>query len=145
MNDQKRITQKAHQQMTAAIQLVEASLKTTGPYAPHKNYTPKELEPYDALSDRFIRAVEICLKFFRGYERLLFAESSDTLRDTLNRMAKIRLISSTELWLRMRDVRNRIVHAYLPENIGKIYADIMNVFGNELSQLKARDIPELWE
>ena len=63
--------------------------------------------------------------FFRTYERYLFAESSDTIRDLLNRMA-------------MRDVRNRIVHDYLPKDIKQIYDSIQNQFGDELKQLKSK-------
>ena len=96
------------------------------------------MEPYDAMSGRFIRAVEVSLKFFRTYERYLFAESSDTIRDLLNRMATVDLITSTQLWVAMRDVRNRIVHDYLPKDIKQIYDAIQNQFGNELKQLKSK-------
>ena len=36
----------------------------------------------------------------------------------------------------MRDVRNRIVHDYLPKDIRQIYDAIQNQFGNELKQLQ---------
>ena len=94
--------------------LVEASLSRT-PYDVNQNYTPEEMEPYDAMSGRFIRAIEVSPQFFRTYERYLFVESSDTIRDLLNRMATVDLITSTQLWVAMRDVRNRIVHDYLPK------------------------------
>ncbi len=135
-DDQKIITTKVWKQTVEVIHLVDASLKNIPFFDSNKEYTPKELEPYDALSDRFIRAVEISLKFFRSYEKLMFGENSDTLRDILNRMAKLELISSTELWLRMRDVRNRIVLDYLPEDIADIYGAVMGDFGNELLALK---------
>jgi nucleotidyltransferase substrate binding protein (TIGR01987 family) len=118
--------------------LVEASLSQITPYDVNQNYTPEEMEPYDAMSGRFIRAVEVSLKFFRTYERYLFAESSDTIRDLLNRMATVDLITSTQLWVAMRDVRNRIVHDYLPKDIKQIYDAIQNQFGNELKQLKSK-------
>ena len=43
------------------------------------------------------RHIEVSLKFFRTYERYLFVESSDTIRDLLNRMATVDLITSTQL------------------------------------------------
>jgi len=119
------------------MELVQASLNKVAPYDPHCDYTADEREPYDALCDRFIRAVEVSLKFFRTYEKVQFAEESDTLRDMLNRIEKVGLISSVELWFRMRDVRNRIVHDYLPEKVKEMYDDIMGAFGSEL-QLCAR-------
>jgi len=117
-----------------ALELVRASLNKLGPYDPQRDYTADEREPYDALCDRFIRAVEVNLKFFRTYEKVQFGEESDTLRDLLNRIEKVGLISSVELWFRMRDVRNRIVHDYLPEKVKEMYDDIMGVFGSELQQ-----------
>ncbi len=128
----------ARQKVLNTIMLVEASLSRITPYDVNQNYTPEEMEPYDAMSDRFIRAVEVSLKFFRTYERYLFAESSDTIRDLLNRMATVDLITSTQLWVAMRDVRNRIVHDYLPKDIKQIYDAIQNQFGNELKQLKSK-------
>ena len=128
----------ARQKVLNTIMLVEASLSRITPYDVNQNYTPEEMEPYDAMSGRFIRTIEVSLKFFRTYERYLFAESSDTIRDLLNRMATVDLITSTQLWMAMRDVRNRIVHDYLPKDIKQIYDAIQNQFGNELKQLKSK-------
>ena len=128
----------ARQKVLNTIMLVEASLSRITPYDVNQNYTPEEMEPYDAMSGRFIRAIEVSLKFFRTYERYLFVESSDTIRDLLNRMATVDLITSTQLWVAMRDVRNRIVQDYLPKDIKQIYDAIQNQFGNELTQLQSK-------
>lgn len=121
-----------------ALDMVGASLSAYVPYDAGAAYTPKELEPYDALSDRFVRAVETCIKFFRTYERLMFAESSDTLRDLLNRMHKLDLISGVEVWIELRDVRNRVVHDYLPEQLASLYALMTGSFAGELRTLRAK-------
>lgn len=121
-----------------AIALVEASLKRVETFDPDKKYSPVEREPYDALCDRFVRAVEICLKFLRSYEMIMFGDSSDTLRDLMLRMEKTDMISSLDIWFRMRDVRNRIVHDYLPNEIQKLYHDITHAFADELMRLKAK-------
>ena len=89
----------ARQKVLNTIMLVEASLSRITPYDVNQNYTPEEMEPYDAMSGRFIRAIEVSLKFFRTYERYLFVESSDTIRDLLNRKATVDLIASTQLWV----------------------------------------------
>ena len=128
----------ARQKVLNTIMLVEASLSRITPYDVNQNYTPEEMEPYDAMSGRFIRAIEVSLKFFRTYERYLFVESSDTIRDLLNRMATVDLITSTQLWVAMRDVQNRIVQDYLPKDIKQIYDAIQNQFGNELKQLQSK-------
>ena len=130
--DQTAICQFARQKALSAIALVEASVNRVKPYQVDKQYTPQELEPYDALSDRFVRAVETSIKFFRSYEILMFAETSETLRDQLNRMEKLNLITETSTWMAMRDVRNRIVHDYLPEDLKLIYQEIRGKFSDEL-------------
>lgn len=138
--DQRYITEKAFKDVHNAISLVEASLSDLPAFKAGKEYTPKQREPYDALSDRFIRSVEISIKFFRCYEKLMFGESSDTLRDALNKMEKLSLISSVILWMKMRDVCNRIVHDYLPEVVEEIYRSIAGEFATELSNLKRKEI-----
>jgi hypothetical protein len=130
--EQTEVTKRELAKMFDTVALVQASLDKLTSYDATRNYSSDESEPYDALSDRFIRAVEISLKFFRSYERLQFAEESDTLRDRLNRMEKLELISSVEQWFNMRDVRNRIVHDYLPNEIKQMYDDIMGPFAAEL-------------
>jgi hypothetical protein len=133
---QKLIADSARNRMARAVELVEASLTGLLPFDPAKTYTPKELEPYDALSDRFVRATEASLKFFRSYERAMFAENSDTLRDLLSRMHKLSLVSSVQLWIAMRDIRNRIVHDYLPEKLKEFNDMILGEMGAGLSSAR---------
>ena len=141
-DDQQAITRQARRQVNDTMRLVEASLGKLQPFDPAHPYTPDEYEPYDALSDRFMRAVEIGINFFRSYERLQFAEESETFRDQLNRMEKLGLVTSVELWFRMREVRNRIVHDYSPEKVKELYEDMMGILGNEL-RMFARIINKL--
>ncbi len=121
-----------------SVNLVQASLTNLKKYNLKKKYTPKELEPYDALSDRYIRAVETCIKFFKSYEYYLYTISSETYRDLLLKMEKLNLISSVEIWVDMRDIRNRVVHDYLPNQVKNIFDLVMGEFANELFELKKR-------
>lgn len=116
-------------------QLLRASVHKTADFDSDKNYSADELEPYDALSDRFIRAVEVAIKFFRTYEYYMRAEQSQTLRDGLHQMEKLGVISSLDIWLDMRDIRNRIVHDYTPDKIAQMYRLIRNNFYEELTRL----------
>lgn len=134
LENQRAIAQITRDKMLDAVSLVSASLDKLDEYRIDRRYTPDEREPYDALCDRFIRAVEISLKFFRSYERLQYAENSETLRDLMNRMEKLDLISGVEIWFIMREVRNRIVHDYLPEEVKGMYDDIMGPLGEELQR-----------
>jgi uncharacterized protein YutE (UPF0331/DUF86 family) len=107
--------------LRAALALLFASADDFVPYDPGRAYAPKEREPYDALCDRFRRAFESALKFFRTWERVREATSSETFRDLLLRMEKLGLISSHETWIAIRDLRNRVVHDYLPEELAAVY------------------------
>ena len=79
-------------------------------------------------------------KFFRSVELVESKVLSDTIRDRLNVMNKLDLISNVELWLDMRDIRNRIAFDYLPEKIEKIYHDIIFNFSLELDRLMKKTI-----
>jgi len=49
---------------------------------------------------------------------------------------RVCLITSVNIWLEMRDLRNRIVHQYLPEQLTGFYALITGPFKAELTRLK---------
>ncbi len=104
-------------------------------FDPKRTYTPKEREPFDALSDRYLRAFESSLKFFRTWERVREAAPSESFRDLLLRMEKVDFISDTGIWLRLRDVRNRIAHEYLPGELEKIYLMITGLANREMRRL----------
>ena len=131
----KAIAASNRQKAIKAIQLVSASLSDYQPFDPKRAYTPKELEPYDALADRFVRVVECVLRYFRSYEMLEFAEQSDTTRGLLNRMEKLDLVSQAKYWLSMRNIRSRIVHDYLPEQTAQMFAEIAEVYSAELEMV----------
>lgn len=141
-NDLNIIADNLFKKVVKTIALVNSSLKNLGVYNSEIEYSPEESMPYDALSGRFIRSIEMCTKFFRVYERLILGDSSDTFRQLLNNMCKLDLISSVDLWIDMKDVRNRIVHDYLPDETKEIFDDIMTKYSNELNQLlqKVSDI-----
>lgn len=128
----------SHKNVLASIELIESSLAKYEKYDPQILYTPDDLEPYDALSDRFMRAVEIAIKYFKTWEYFNTGEKSDILGNTLNNAEKVGLISDTELWLKMRRLRNKIVHDYLPEEREETYNLIVNEYSPELLRLKER-------
>jgi hypothetical protein len=134
-SDLNLIADNLYKKVVETIALVNSSLKNLESYNPEFEYSPEESMPYDALSGRFIRSVEMCTKFFRVYERIILGDSSDTFRQLLNNMCKLDLISSVDLWIDMKDVRNRIVHDYLPDETKEIFDDIMSKYCTELNRL----------
>lgn len=118
--------------LAAALEILFASVDAYVPFDSARRYTPKEREPYDALTDRYLRAFESSLKFFRTLERFREATLSESFRDLLQRMEKYGVITAASLWIEMRDTRNRVTHEYLPEELAKIYADIVGPAATEL-------------
>jgi len=59
------------------------------------------------LSDRYLRAFESALRFFRTWEQVREVAPSESFRNLLLRMEKLGFISEIGLWLTLRDVRNR--------------------------------------
>ena len=136
--DYKILLKASVSKLIPAINLVSASLEGLDHFDVDRKYSPKELEPYDALCDRFIRAVEACIKFFKTYNYYLNAVTSETYRDLLLNMEKLNIISSVGIWIDMRDIRNRVVHDYLPHQIKEIYDLIMGEFKDELFLTKQK-------
>lgn len=128
----------ARRRFEAAARLLEASLARYRPFDPARPYTPEELEPYDALCDRYMRAVEMAIRGLRTVERERLAVNTESYRDLLGNAAKWGLIGDVEQWFRMRDLRNRIVHDYLPEQLAEIYALIVGEYAPELLRLLER-------
>lgn len=126
------LLQSSARKLQAALDILFASIDAYVDFDPARSYTPKELEPYDALSDRFLRAFESCIRYFRTLERVREVAPSESFRDLLHRMDKYRAITSVQVWLEMRDTRNRIAHEYLPEEQAKLYRAIVGPAATEL-------------
>jgi len=104
--------------------LLQASVDKYVPYDIDYIYTADELEYYDSLSYRFEKCVDLTLNFFKGLELFLYAKQSDTLRDRLLTMQKIKIVEDIDFWMDARLLRKKIAHAYLPEEIRDIYDEI---------------------
>jgi len=126
----------AQRQLQAALDMFLASVADYPGFDPERSYTPKQREPLDAMSDRYLRAFEAALKLFRTWERLREAAPSDTFRDLLLRAEKVGLISSAAHWIALRDLRNRIAHEYLPSELAKIYATMVSDGAQEFRRLR---------
>lgn len=130
------LLQAARQRLLAALDIFLASVESYTGFDPECEYTPKEREPFDALSDRFLRAFEAALKLFRTWERLREAAPSDTFRDLLLRAEKVGLISGAQRWIELRDMRNRIAHEYLPGELARLYAAMVTEGAEEFRRLR---------
>lgn len=123
---QKNLILREFEDLKKSVDLLKASVRKFIPYDPKVTYSPEELEYYDSLAFRFGKSVELYLNLFKGLEIYLLSKSSDTLRDQLLFVQKIGLINSIDLWMESRILRNKITHAYLPEQLKDIYEEVIN-------------------
>jgi len=131
------LLQESLEKLQASLAMLFASADSYIPFDPAKAYSPKEREPYDALSDRFLRSFESALKFFRTWERVRESNASETFRDLLLRMEKLGFISNLNRWLLLRDMRNRVAHEYLPGELKHLYEGITGTAVPEFRTLVA--------
>lgn len=121
-----------------ALRLLTASLDDYRPYDPAAALSPKQLEPYDALADRYVRTVECALRLFRSVEMYEFAEVSPSTRSTLGRMEKRGWDSGTEIWLAMRAICNRLVDDDLPDQTVQMFCTVTGEFAQALRRLRGK-------
>jgi hypothetical protein len=122
----------------AALALRIAPLDACAPFDPAAKLSPKALEPYDALADRFIRAIGSSLRLFRSIEIRDFGGPAGATHELLDRMGKLRWVSSADLWMAMRSIRNKVVPDHLPERVAPMYAQITGPLAVELRALDLR-------
>jgi hypothetical protein len=94
--------------LRAALELVFASAAAYQPFVPGRIYSPQVRE----------------------------ADVSETFRDLLLRMEKIGLISGLPTWITLRDLRNRVVHDYLPDELAALDASIVGEAVPEFRRLE---------
>lgn len=95
----------------------------------------KELTKFDAFSFRFVKFVEMALRFFATLEIYLYGEKSESLRKRLLVLERAGFISEGEIGLRARALRKEIVYAYLPDELERLYANMEELAKNLLEHL----------
>ena len=90
-------------------------------------YEPEELESFESFTGRFARLSDILIqKIFRLVDELDL-DSHGTVRDRINRAEKKGLITSSDVFVEIRVLRNDIAHEYLPEAIQEIFGKVLSL------------------
>ena len=90
-------------------------------------YEPEELESFESFTGRFARLSDILIqKIFRLIDEIDL-DTQGTIRDRINRAEKKELISSADLFVEIRMVRNDIAREYLPEAIKEIFVKVLDL------------------
>lgn len=126
---QKNLIYQEFEEVEKAVTLLQASVKKFKPYKKGKLYSADELEYYDSLAFRFEKSVELMLNYFKAVEMYAFAKTSDTLRDRLLVMQKLKLIDAVDFWMQARILRNKIAHTYVTEKLKDLYDEVKKKSG----------------
>ena len=92
-----------------------------------KKYTQKELDTFENLASRFARLNDIILQKILRSIHSIDLDDAGTLRDSINLAEKKRIIADAGKMIEMRELRNSIVHEYIPEVIKSIFAKSMEL------------------
>jgi len=92
-----------------------------------EHYSFEELTEFEAMSSRFARLVNLLIqKIFRLIDELNLAPEG-TVRDSVNRAEKNKLIESAELLIEMRRLRNQVAYEYVVEKLSHIFENIVKL------------------
>lgn len=89
------------------------------------NPDERQLADWESFVARFSRASDIYLtKFLRSSILLDDPGFNGSFRDVLNRAEKLNLIGETDIWLAIRDLRNKAAHEYDEENLSRLFEEM---------------------
>ncbi|GAB4450462.1 MAG: hypothetical protein OHK0036_09190 [Bacteroidia bacterium] len=91
-----------------------------------EKYTNEELIDIDALTSRFARSSDIIMKKIFRYLDEIELEPNKSILDRIHSAEKRNLISSSEKWKEIRNLRNYISHEYSTFQISETFKEVMN-------------------
>jgi hypothetical protein len=104
--------------MEKALLMLADVVSHTSTYDSKKAYTPRELEAYDSLMIRFLRAYEIFVgNVLKSCDFMFENASLGELKDRLNRAEKREILTNVDEWMNMRRIRNVIAPEYAAEKL----------------------------
>lgn len=86
-----------------------------------KEYSQKELDAFENLASRFARLNDIILQKILRSIHSMDLDDANTIRDSINLAEKKNIIEDAVEMIEMRELRNSIVHEYIPEVVKNIF------------------------
>ena len=118
--------------------LFENIILKTPRFESNINYTPEELEIFDALTSRFVRIYETSIQLFKTFDTLQSLHVAESFSDLISNASKLNLIENEDVWFDMRLIRNKISHDYLPNQIQEMIERIVDSFYLEFKNLNCK-------
>jgi len=91
---------------------------------PQTTFTDRELESYEALTARFARAIDILTQKVFTSIFLILAENPVSFIDKCQLAEKIGMIKNASNLIKMRGLRNEIIHEYRAKDYSGLFVTI---------------------
>jgi hypothetical protein len=90
------------------------------------SFNADDLDAIEILASRFSRTTDFLVnKVLRALDRYEF-EAEGSLIDVVNRAEQRGLVETARLLREMKELRNEIVHEYLPDGLVELREDLLN-------------------
>ncbi len=113
--------------MNNAYSVLKYSFKKCIKINVKKKYTQKELDAFENLASRFARLNDIVVQKILRSIHSIDLDEAGAVRDSINLAEKKNIIINAREMIEMRELRNSIVHEYIPEVIKSIYTKAMEL------------------
>lgn len=110
-----------------SLEVLKQSMENCSTYAPTGFYDSNEMVQIEALCSRFARTSDLFLQKLLGLIEQLDLEQRGTPRDRINNAEKKGIIDSAEIFIRIRQFRNRIAHEYVMDNTGSFLQEALEL------------------
>jgi uncharacterized protein YutE (UPF0331/DUF86 family) len=108
-----------------ATDILNYSYKNCQAIGVKEKYSYEELDKFEALTSRFCRLIDFLIQqIFRLIEKIEL-EDPGSARDSINRAEKRGLIESADVFIKIRLLRNQIVHEYEEEELQGIFGSVL--------------------
>lgn len=92
-----------------------------------ESYSFEELESFDSLTSKFNRTSDIFTQKVLRSVWILLHEPFAPFIDMMNNCEKMRILSSADQMIEIRDLRNQIAHEYLPDAIRELVPETLEL------------------
>jgi hypothetical protein len=113
--------------LTDAASVLSYSYDKCKAFAMKESYSQEELDKLENLASRFARLNDIILQKIIRTIHVIDLDDVVTLRDSINLAEKKKIIEDAIVMIEMRELRNSIVHEYVPEVVKKVFCKSMEL------------------
>lgn len=103
-------------------------------------YSFEEMETFDSLTSKFGRTSDLYTQKVIRTLWALMREPYVPFIDLMNQCEKSGIIVSAGLMLEIRDLRNQIIHEYIPETIQKLIPEVIALSGKLEENIQQTEI-----